>query len=105
MRSSVLAIPLCLLFALACSDSPTGRSFRPAISSLIIEPSGTLDQNVIEILALFPKGLETAATTRWGNVKSKYAAGLSDPAQMKVARQLAFELSDWVNRKALDMDP
>src|SRR5215210_6728414 len=105
MRSPVLAVPVCLLFALACSDSPTSsKSLLPGSSSVIIVPTGTLDQNIIQILTLFPKGLETAATTRWGNVKSKFAAGLTDPAAMNVAKQMAFELSDWVNKKAPEMD-
>jgi hypothetical protein len=59
----------------------------------------------MQILALYPKGLETAATTRWGNVKSKFAAGLSDPAQMATAKQMVFDLSAWVNQKAPNMDP
>ncbi|MGZ3502146.1 MAG: hypothetical protein ACXWMR_12620 [Gemmatimonadaceae bacterium] len=104
MRFAMLVGPVCLLFLFACSDSTSIKRGVPGASSVIITPIGTLDQNIIQILALFPKGLETAATTRWGNIKSKYAAGLLDPTQMAVARQMAFELSDWVNKKAPDMD-
>src|SRR6266550_4343841 len=96
-RLATLAGSACVLFTFACSDSTTSRPTLPGSSSDIIVPIGTLDQNIIQILTLFPKGLETAATTRWGNVKSKYAVGSTDPAQMAVAKQMAFELSDWVN--------
>lgn len=103
-RSALLVSALCSVFALACSDSTSSRPQLPAKSAIIIVPTGTLDQNITPILALFPTGLETAATIRWGNVKSKYAAGLTDPSQMAVAKQLVFELADWVNKKAPNMD-
>jgi hypothetical protein len=103
-RFATLGVPICLVFALACSDTTNVRPTLARGSALIIVPTGTLDQNIMQILALFPKGLETAATTRWGNVKSKYAAGLTDASAMAVAKQMAFELSDWVNKKAGDMD-
>ena len=100
---TLLSVP-CLLFALACSDSTSSRPELRGSSQLIIVPTGTLDQNILQILALFPNGLETAATVRWGNVKSKFAAGLTDPAQMVVAKQMVFDLSSWVNQKAPNMD-
>jgi len=103
-RFAMLAGPACLLLTLACSDTTTSRPTLAGSSSLIIVPTGNLDQNILQILALFPQGLETAATTRWGNVKSKFAAGLTDPAQMIVAKQMVFDLADWVNKKAADMD-
>lgn len=100
-----LASPALLLLALACSDNPAGNGLRmPRSGSFAITPSGTLDENIVGILALLPKGLETAATTRWSNIKSKYAAGLTDPSQMAVAKQMLFELSAWVKMKAPDMD-
>ena len=105
-RFAMLVTPVLLLFALACSDNPAGsKRGVPAGGSFAITPSGTLDQEIIAILALLPKGLETAATTRWGNVKAKYALGLSDPTQMVVARKMVFELSAWVKMKGPDMDP
>jgi len=100
---TLLSVP-CMLFALACSDSTSSRPELRGSSGLIIVPTGTLDQNILQILALFPTGLETAATVRWGNVKSKYAAGLTDPAQMVTAKQMVFDLSSWVNQKAPNMD-
>jgi hypothetical protein len=101
---ALLAGSVCLLTSFACSDSTSIRSKLPRNSQVIIVPTGTLDENIIQILTLFPKGLETAATVRWGNVKAKYAAGLTDPAQMVVAKQMVFDLSDWVNKKAPNMD-
>jgi hypothetical protein len=105
-RFAVLVTPFLLSFALACSDNPAASKLGvPRGPSFSITPSGTLDDEIIRILTLLPKGLETAATTRWGNVKAKYALGLSDPAQMAVARQMVFELAAWVKMKGPDMDP
>ena len=104
-RFALLVTPLFLLFAVACSDNPAGSKLAPPRrAGFEITPSGTLDQNIVAILALLPKGLETAATTRWGNLKGKYALGLSDPAQMAVAKQMLFELSAWVTMKGPNMD-
>jgi probable HAF family extracellular repeat protein len=93
-----------LLTVASCKENPNEvKVVAPGVSS-VISPPATLDQGVVEILSLFPKGLETAATTRWANVKQKYAAGLSDPAQMTVAKQMLFELSDWLKQKTANMD-
>ena len=105
-RFAMLVTPFLLLFAVACSDNPAGSKLGvPRGASFSITPTGTLDQEILRILDLLPKGLETAATTRWGNVKAKYALGLSDPTQMAVARQMLFELSAWVTMKGPNMDP
>jgi hypothetical protein len=97
-----------LIWAAACSDNNAGVTAAPGeMRAALMDPApppGTLDDNIIGLLALLPKGLETAATTRWANVKAKYAAGLSDPAQMAVAKEMLFELSDWVSQKAPTMD-
>lgn len=104
-RFAMLVTPFLLLFAVACSDNPAGSKLGvPRGASFSITPTGTLDQEILRILDLLPKGLETAATTRWGNVKAKYALGLSDPTQMAVARQMLFELSAWVTMKGPNMD-
>ena len=104
-RFALLVTPL-LLFAVACSDNPAASKLAvPRGAGFEITPTGTLDQNIVAILTLLPKGLETAATTRWANLKAKYALGLSDPAQMAVARQMLFELSAWVTMKGPNMDP
>jgi hypothetical protein len=104
-RFVLLVTPL-LLFAVACSDNPAANKLAaPRGAGFEITPNGTLDQNIVTILALLPKGLETAATTRWANLKAKYALGLSDPAQMAVAKQMLFDLSAWVTMKGPNMDP
>jgi len=103
-RFSILAGCLSLLALATCSENPNTVKTLGGPRTLVVTPTETLDQSIKTLLALFPKGLETAATARWGNVKQKYAAGLSDPAQMKVAKQMLFELSDWVNKMAPDMD-
>ena len=105
-RLALLVTPLLLLFAVACSDNPAASKLAaPRGAGFEITPTGTLDQNIVTILTLLPKGLETAATTRWANLKAKYALGLSDPAQMAVARQMLFDLSAWVTMKGPNMDP
>jgi hypothetical protein len=105
-RFALLVTPLLLLFAVACSDNPAASKLAaPRGAGFEVTPSGTLDQEIMTILALLPKGLETAATTRWGNLKAKYALGLSDPAQMAVAKQMLFDLSAWVTMKGPNMDP
>ena len=104
-RFSILAGFLYLFAVVACSDNTTGIKPVPRASkSAVVTLAGTLDQNVVAILALFPKGLANAATTRWDNVKRKYAAGLTDPSQMTVAKQMLFELSAWVISKSGEMD-
>jgi len=105
-RFALLVTPLLLLFAVACSDNPAAsQRAAPRGAGFDITPAGTLDQEIVTILALLPKGLETAATTRWANLKAKYALGLSDPAQMAVAKQMLFDLSAWVTMKGPNMDP
>jgi hypothetical protein len=104
-RFVLLVTPL-LLFAVACSDNPAASKLAPPRGAgYEITPIGNLDQNIITILALLPKGLETAATTRWANLKAKYALGATDPAQMAVAKQMLFDLSAWVTMKGPNMDP
>jgi hypothetical protein len=106
-RFAILVTPLLLLFAVACSDNPAGSKqlAAPRGAGFEITPTGNLDQEIVTILTLLPKGLETAATTRWDNLKAKYLLGLSDPAQMAVAKQMLFELSAWVTMKGPNMDP
>jgi hypothetical protein len=101
---SFLAGIVCVLAAVGCSENPSGAKLFGEPRASVLPAPPTLDQGVLEILGLFPKGLETAATTRWGNVKQKYAAGLSDPAQMQVAKQMLYELSAWVSQKTPNMD-
>jgi probable HAF family extracellular repeat protein len=102
-RSRWSVAGLLMVVLVACSENPNALKHVPDAANLTITPTISLDQSVLEILSLYPKGLETAATTRWGNLKSKYAAGLSDPAQMVVAKQMLLELTDWVTKKTPDM--
>lgn len=103
-RSTSCSIGLSLfVFLAACSENPAALKHAPLNTSATITPTGSLDQTILQILSLYPKGLETAATARWGNVKSKYAAGLKDPSQMVVAKQMLADLSDWLTKKAPDM--
>jgi hypothetical protein len=98
-------IPVIALLAVACTDRGTltvpggSRASRD-----VITPQGTLDDNISTLIALFPNGLSTAASSRWSSVKRKYQAGLTDPSQMSVAQSQLFNLSDWVQKKAPTMD-
>ena len=100
MRRILLAAVLLTLSGVtACStDGPT-RAVAPGESlgrpRLAIAASNT-DGRIAELsAALFPKGLETAAGTRWNNVKSKYDAG-----QKSVALSMLAELLKWIDQKA-----
>ena len=81
---------LCLVTFLAlagwgCSENPNSVKAVPGNAADVTTPAGSLDQNVLKILALYPKELENAATTRWTNLKAKATAGLTDPAAAKTA--------------------
>ena len=102
-RFSIFAGLLFLSTAVACSENPNEVKQLGPGRSTVITPTGTLDHSIGTVLALFPKGLGNAATTRWDNVKRKYEAGLTNPSQMKVAKQMLVELSDWVIKKAPEM--
>ncbi|HET7613330.1 MAG TPA: hypothetical protein VFK26_05345 [Gemmatimonadaceae bacterium] len=102
-RGKLWMLAGCVVILGACSDSPSALKPAPTTASFLVTPPGNLDQSVLAILSLYPKGLETAATTRWSNIKSKYAAGLKDPAQMAVAKSMLAELTDWLGKKTPDM--
>jgi probable HAF family extracellular repeat protein len=103
-RSSRWSVAGFLIVALAaCSENPNALKQVSGAKNLTITPTISLDQSVLQILSLYPKGLETAATTRWGNIKSKYAAGLTDPSQLVVAKQMLVDLTAWLNNKTPDM--
>ncbi|HET9425579.1 MAG TPA: CARDB domain-containing protein [Gemmatimonadaceae bacterium] len=106
MRFRPLLPALALLSLAACTDRPDLTApGGPAATRRIVAPSGTLDQNITALIDLLPRGLATAGRNRWGNVKAKYQEGLTDPAQMKVARKMLFELAEWVKAKGPQMSP
>ena len=100
MRLRVLAAAGVAVLLAACSDrndlptTPRGGSAHRTVT-----PTGSLDQNITILLSFFPKGLQTAGSARWTDVKRKYAAG-----QLDVAKKMLFELAQWVKDKAPDMD-
>ena len=103
MRTTRSWVALLLLaVASACGDQLIAPKGAPMLLDplLNITPGGTLDAE-IDILtqALFPKGLETAAGTRWQSVKDKLAAG--QPAE---ARAKFIELARWIESKNGQMD-
>jgi hypothetical protein len=94
-----------LALVAACSDTTTPDAKGSTANRRVIAPGGTLDQNINDLLDRFPKGLANAGKNRWGNVKAKYQAGLNNPQQMKVAKKMLFELSQWVTSNAASMTP
>jgi alpha-tubulin suppressor-like RCC1 family protein len=105
MRTPTLLAAAVLIALAGCSDTqPTEVGGRQATRQ-VIAPNGSLDQNIASLLDMLPRGVATAGRNRWGSVKTKYQAGLTDPAQMKVAKKMLFELAQWVKAKAPEMDP
>lgn len=101
------ALVLLVGITAACSD----QLVTPASPPLILDPAktvvpqGSLDEEIALLSdAVFPRGLETAAGTRWESVKAKYAEGQGDAAQMKVAHRMLYELARWVQGKTSQMD-
>ena len=66
----------------------------------MITPSGTLDENINNLIALWPRGLETATGTRWSSIKQSYESG-----QIETAKKKLVELSKFVLNKSGDMSP
>lgn len=98
-------LPIIALLAVACTDR--GTLTVPAgshASRNVITPTGTLDQEIGTLIALFPKGLANAASARWSDVKQKYQAGQTEASQLRVAQDQLFQLSDWVQKKGPTMD-
>ena len=75
-RFVLLVTPL-LLFAVACSDNPAANKLAPPRGAgFEITPTGTLDQNIVTILALLQRdwrprpqlaGLTSKRNTRWAS--------------------------------------
>ena len=103
MRLRFVAAAAGALLLAACSDTTSPEAKGPSANRRIIAPSGTLDQNITALLNLLPNGNATAAKNRWGNVKAKYAEGLSKPQQAKVAQKMLFELVEWLQDKTPTM--
>src|SRR4051812_15816966 len=101
-RSSLLALAAMAAFT-ACTDTSAPLLPTAPHAPTRVSPAVTPSQLDIEIgattIALFTKGLETAAGTRWGNVKRKLAEG--DKA---TAISMFNELSDWIIKKQGQMD-
>ena len=103
MRRERLLTATLLLLAASCRDvtGPTTTLTVPAGTRYQLGVSGTLDGEITTLIAaLFPKGLETAAGTRWDVIRDKIAAG-----DVATARKMAKELSKWVKGKESQMEP
>lgn len=105
MRRPSLPNPLlvALVLVLSCTDSttdPTSKQMVPGGGQYLYSTSGTLADEIDALsVALFPTGLETAAGTRWANIKSKVAAG-----DLVNAKSKLVELSRWILQKQSQMD-
>src|SRR6476469_7389715 len=82
-----------------CTDStPTSTlTHVPGhISKVVV--TGTLDQNIASLIALWPQGLSTASGTRWQTIKDSYSAG-----QISVAKSKLVELTKFIIAKSPNM--
>ena len=118
MRSLVPLVLLLSLGAAACSDRATTSEprltapDRPSTSGAPLVPLSLAIPTLIR--ADWPKGLETAAGTRWDGIAAKLAVSatfgsdgsitITDPNQYAVAQSMFRELSSWVQAKAPSMD-
>jgi hypothetical protein len=101
-RSTLMALAAMAAFT-ACTDTSAPPLPSAPTAPTRVSPTTTPTQLDIEIgsvtLALFPKGLETAAGTRWGNVKRKLAEN-----DRPTAITMFNELSSWIMGKEGQMD-
>lgn len=88
----------------ACNDSQPVGLTPPHGGVATVTPSGTLDQNIYNLFALFPNGLSNAGLSQWKNIKAKYSAGQTDPQQLAVAKKMLVELVKWVQNKTNAMN-
>lgn len=103
MRRSTLIAFAALAAITACSDTSAPPPPAAPRAPTRVTTTTTPTQLDLEInsttVALFPKGLETAAGTRWGNIKRKL-----DEGQRAVAISMFNELADWIIKKQGQMD-
>jgi len=101
MRSRFLVVATVLSLAAACSDAPTPLDPNGMATRLITPPNGALDQSIYDLVALYPKGTETAALNRWNNVKKAYDSG-----NIAQAKSDLLLLAPWLVDKSSTMsDP
>jgi hypothetical protein len=83
-------IGLVVLAALtACSDSSPTSTTAPGLKahprSIIV--SGTLDENIQELMALYKKGQENDFLQKWAQIKKEYNQGQTDPKKLAQAKK------------------
>lgn len=103
MRRSMLVAGSLLAMASACGDStaPPAVWTAPSASRYQLTQAGTLDTEIRAlIVALFPNGLETAATSHWNAITAKVASNDLPNAKSKLTT-----FAKWVMQKAPQMDP
>jgi len=104
MRRHILGLVAIALLA-ACNDSmPTGMRPPAAKNVRAVEVTGTLDENIQDLIALWPNGLATAMLSQWNTIKKQYAQGQTDPAALAAAKSKLFELSSYVTKKTSDIN-
>jgi hypothetical protein len=98
MRSRLIGLAVLAVVA-GCTDSTPTSTLTKAPGSLRkVVVTGTLDQNIATLIALWPQGLSTASGTRWQNIKDSYTAG-----QISVAKSKLVELTKFIIAKTNDM--
>lgn len=98
MRSRLIGLAVLAVVA-GCTDStPTSTLAKNPGSIRKVVVTGSLDQNINSLIALWPQGLSTASGTRWQNIKDSYNAG-----QISVAKSKLVELTKFIINKTGDM--
>jgi hypothetical protein len=98
MRIRLIGLVVLAVVA-GCTDStPTGTLIHDPGRFRTIVVTGTLDDNINSLIALWPQGLSTASGTRWQNIKDSYSAG-----QIDVAKRKLVELTRFILSKTSDM--
>jgi len=94
MRSRLLGLVVLAAVA-ACSDSsPTGTSTprSPAVRSSAAT-NASLNDDITNFIALWPKGLAQSLTSQWNTIKGMVAAGQIDLAKKKLSELSAYILN------------
>lgn len=88
----------------ACSDSiPTSTTGPKVNHPLSIVVTGSLDDNITNLINLWPQGIANAIQKRWDQIKKEYDAGQLNNQQLQAAIKHLFDLTGFINNKTPNM--